>query len=253
MRARARLTLTRVREHIEAAMARTLTRVPPHVLARLVGASAPRHGEHRLDVQVHWADLLRRLARHRPLEHGSIERARREYRRMALLERPAPVLASVESLRLALDHAELSARIYRSSHDVRAPAVLYLHGGGGVIGDLDTHDVLCRTFAQRTGAVVLAIDYRLAPEHPYTAAAEDAFGAYAWLHAHADALGVDRGRIGVAGDSRGGKLATVVCLLARAHGVPQPKVQVLVYPSIDAVEHYPRANSSRTRRGSAPS
>ena len=120
------------------------------------------------------------------------------------------------------------------------PAVVYYHGGGWVTGDLDTHDASCRMLAAAARCVVVAVDYRLAPEHPFPAAVDDALAAYAWVQRNAGALGVDPRQVGVMGDSAGGNLAAVVALEARAGGGPvaddvlPPVVQGLIYPALDA-------------------
>ena len=119
------------------------------------------------------------------------------------------------------------------------PLLVYFHGGGWVIGDLDTHDAPCRFLAANSGARVLAIDYRLAPEHPFPAAPEDAFAAYAWASANLEALGADPARIAVGGDSAGANLGAVTCLLARDAGLPLPAMQLLIYPVTVAGEELP--------------
>lgn len=236
---KSRSRVVAARQRAEAIMARTLARVPPAVIERLLARRAVMVGEHRLDAQVQWADLLRRISRHTPIEHGSVARARREYRRMAVLERAAPSVASVEDLAIPAAHGGIGARLYRPTVHGELPLLLYLHGGGGVIGDLETHDIVCRTFAVRSDVAVLAVDYRLAPEHSYVDAADDALVAYEWVLARTDALGIRADRIAVGGDSRGGKLATVLCQLARNADRPQPRVQMLVYPATDVAADYP--------------
>lgn len=125
-------------------------------------------------------------------------------------------------------------RIYHpGSGGTPLPVVVFFHGGGFVLCSLDSHDGLCRALASGTGAVVVSVDYRLAPEHPAPAAVEDAGAALAWVVAHADELGVDAGRLAVAGDSAGGNLAAAVCLLAKERGAPMPAAQVLIYPALD--------------------
>jgi acetyl esterase len=233
-----------VRHRVESILARTLGRVPAEVVERLLSRHAVTHGDLRLDAQVQWADLLRRASRHAPIEHGTVARARREYRKMSLLERRAPMVQRVEDLSIE----GIPARFYRPAVREDPPLLLYLHGGGGVIGDLETHDVVCRTFAVRASVGVLAIDYRLAPEHSYVDAAEDALVAYRWALASTSRLGVRRDRIAVGGDSRGGKLAAVLCQLAKQHGEPQPRFQMLVYPSTDVATDYP----SRSQFAEAP-
>jgi acetyl esterase len=110
------------------------------------------------------------------------------------------------------------------------PVVLFFHGGGWVVGDLDSYDGTAREHAVNAGAVVVSVDYRLAPEHPYPAAVEDVWAVTQWVAAHADELGADPGRIAVAGDSAGGNLAAVVALLARDAGLPL-RLQLLWYPA----------------------
>jgi acetyl esterase len=112
--------------------------------------------------------------------------------------------------------------------------VLYCHGGGFVLGDLDTYDSVCRAICQESGCVVVSVDYRLAPEHPFPAAVEDCHGALAWVAAHAAELGGDARRIAVCGDSAGGNLAAVLALLARGKG-PAIRYQVLIYPVTSAM------------------
>ena len=120
------------------------------------------------------------------------------------------------------------ARLYAPSND-KLPVTLYLHGGGFTIGDLETHDSLCRQLALRSGCAVLALDYRLAPEHRFPAAVDDAWAALAWLHDHADTLGLDGSRLAVAGDSAGGTLAASTAFYARDGGLPLA-LQLLITP-----------------------
>ena len=108
--------------------------------------------------------------------------------------------------------------------------MIFIHGGGFVIGDLDSHDDLCRLICRDAGVHVLSVDYRLAPEHKAPAAADDGFAAYRWAREHAAELGADPDRVAVGGDSAGGNIAAVVAQRARAEGVPQPALQLLIYP-----------------------
>ena len=114
------------------------------------------------------------------------------------------------------------------------PLIVYFHGGGWTIGDLDTSDSVCRFLALEVPATVLSVDYRLAPEHPFPAAVEDALAAYRWAAEDNARLGVDAGRIAVAGDSAGGNLAAAVSLLARDDGGTSPAMQALIYPVAEA-------------------
>jgi acetyl esterase len=118
----------------------------------------------------------------------------------------------------------------------RPPAIVYYHGGGFTVGDLDSHDASCRLLAAVSGCLVVSVEYRLAPEHPFPAAVGDALAAYRWVHGRADELGFEPTVVGVMGDSAGGNLAAVVALEARSglgDGVPPPVAQVLVYPVTD--------------------
>lgn len=121
--------------------------------------------------------------------------------------------------------APLNARANR-------PALLYLHGGGWMLGDLDSHGFLAARLARRLGLTVLLVDYRLAPEHPYPAALDDAQQAWDWLQREAPALGLDERRLAVAGDSAGGNLAAALCLALRQQGRAQPRAQALIYPAL---------------------
>nr|WP_246425694.1 alpha/beta hydrolase [Streptomonospora nanhaiensis] len=129
---------------------------------------------------------------------------------------------------------DVRVRVYRPSPGPDLPVTLYLHGGGFVVGSLETHDNAARLLAEQARTLVVAVDYRLAPEHPYPAAVEDAFAAYRWCLEHAAELGGDPGRVAVAGDSAGGLLAAVLCFAAAERGVRPPVFQLLVYPSTGA-------------------
>ncbi len=124
----------------------------------------------------------------------------------------------------------MPVRVFRPSPASNLAVLVWFHGGGWVTGNLDTHDQLGRLLADHVGAVVVSVDYRLAPEAKFPAAADDCLAAYEWALAHADEVGGDSGRIAIGGDSAGGNLAAVVALDARDRGLPQPKLQLLVYP-----------------------
>jgi len=146
---------------------------------------------------------------------------------------PLPV-ARVEDHHLTLPDRTLRARVYANSQARDLPAVLYFHGGGFVVGTLDTHDTVCRRLAVDTGAAIVSLDYRLAPEHPYPAAVEDAYAAAVFLSRQGSELGVDGARLAVAGDSAGGNLAAVTCLLSRDCKGPRILHQLLLYPVTEA-------------------
>jgi acetyl esterase len=159
-------------------------------------------------------------------------------------------VGAVENRRIPAGDHEIPIRIFhpRDTH-MPAPGLVYLHGGGWVLCDLDTHDGACRRLANETGSVVVSVDYRLAPEHPFPAGLDDAYSATVWTCANADALGIDRGRVGVAGDSSGGNLAAAVTLLAREHESCALAFQFLVYPVIDSSSRrndYPSKHENAT-------
>jgi len=132
---------------------------------------------------------------------------------------------------------QIPVRVYRPSLANDLPALIYFHGGGFVICNLDTHDRVCRGLANASGCVVVSVDYRLAPEHKFPAAAEDAYSATRYVAEHAGEFGIDPSRIAVGGDSAGGNLATVVAMMARDRGGPALKFQLLIYPVTDFTEH----------------
>ncbi|MDE1141088.1 alpha/beta hydrolase [Paraburkholderia tropica] len=160
--------------------------------------------------------------------------ARASYEKSAsVLEIAAAPMHAVDDLRLPVRDGEtIRARLYTPVEPNWAqplPALVYVHGGGFTVGSVDTHDALCRMFAQDARCAVLSVDYRLAPEHKFPTAVHDTFDAYMWLHAHAAEYGIDAERLAVGGDSAGGTLATVCAVLARDAGIA-PVLQMLIYP-----------------------
>jgi acetyl esterase len=148
-----------------------------------------------------------------------------------------PELARIAPLSIPAPHGSIPARIYVPKEprlkDGLAPAMVFFHGGGWVIGDLDSHDVVCRQLADAGALIVIAVDYRLAPEHKFPAATDDAIAATKWISAHARELGIDASRLSIGGDSAGGNLTAVVALAARDGSGPKLAGQVLIYPAVD--------------------
>ena len=176
--------------------------------------------------------VLERMARARrvPMHDLSPHEARDAYASGAgVLEVPRPELARVEDLEIATrDGARIPARLYAPAAQ-RLPVLVYFHGGGFTIGSVDTHDTLTRTLAHLAGCAVLSVGYRLAPEHRFPIAVNDAWDAVQWLLREREALGVDTRRLALGGDSAGGTLATVCATLARDAGI-EVALQLLFYP-----------------------
>ena len=139
-------------------------------------------------------------------------------------------LAAVEDRVIPAPEAPIPIRLYRPSAPMPLPIAVFFHGGGFTMGGLASHDRLCRSLANRSGCLVVAVDYRLAPEHPFPAGNEDAYAATSWIASHAVELGGDAERIAVGGDSGGGTFGAVVCWLARERGGPRLRFQYLINP-----------------------
>lgn len=158
--------------------------------------------------------------------------------RLKASRRPArPVqVGHVENRAVPGPAGDIPVRIYQPldpEPGAALPVLVYFHGGGFVLCDLDSHDSCCRRLANGIGAIVVSVDYRLAPEHPFPAAVEDAWAATEWAAAHAAALGGDPARLVIAGDSAGGNLAAVIAMTARDRGGPAIAFQLLIYPVVD--------------------
>ena len=163
--------------------------------------------------------------------------ARAFYRdRRAFTQPDVPEVALVRDLQAEGPHGAIPLRLVRpigATPEALLPVLVYYHGGGFVIGDLDTHDVLCRELANAAGCAVVAVDYRMAPEHRFPIAVDDCLAAAYWVRRNATALGVDAARLAVGGDSAGGNLAAVVSILARDAGDLAVVFQLLIYPATD--------------------
>jgi acetyl esterase len=169
-----------------------------------------------------------------PLSSMPVADARRAMDALAALRvEPSPVRSAVDR-RIPGPGGEVPVRIYTPNATAPLPLLVYFHGGGWVLGGLDTHDGTCRELANGAGCVVVSVDYRLAPEHKFPAAAEDCYAASQWAAAHAAELGADAKRVAVGGDSAGGNLAAAVAQMARDRGGPPLVFQLLIYPVIAA-------------------
>ncbi|HHH11539.1 MAG TPA: alpha/beta hydrolase, partial [Sorangium sp.] len=216
-------------QRFEGMAARALLALPHAAVAQLAGEPIERQGR-RLDAQV---QLLLRLSRltGKPHSHQlSVARARRlmDVSAAQMVAQRSP-LASIEERHIG----GCTVRIYRPlAAPQHGPALLYFHGGGYLLGSLDSHDAPCRELAARCPCTVLSVDYRLAPEHPYPAAVDDALMVFRAVVAQAPALGIDARRIAVGGDSAGGNLAAVLSQDTIADTV-RPCFQLLIYPAVD--------------------
>lgn len=174
--------------------------------------------------------LLDQLRDAPALSDGTVDAARRNYDAAPRPEGDA--VARVEDRTVPAAHGAVPVRLYATSTEAELPIVVFFHGGGWVLSSVDGHDHLARRLATLTGALVVSVDYRLAPEHPFPAPHDDCWAAVSWLAAHADEWGGDSSRIAVCGDSAGGNLAAGIALRARDEGIALA-LQALIYPCID--------------------
>ena len=229
-------TMLATRQRAQFRAARLLSALPPRVQARLSGRPTVRVDGQTLEPEMQLSlSLLERLGAP-PLQTLPPEEAREAYRRRVEVSNGLPVpVGGVRDLTLAGAAGPLAARHYAPDEPGGPrPLIVYYHGGGFVVGDLETHDAPCRLLCRHAGAHVLSVDYRLAPEHPFPAAVEDGRAALGWASEHAAELGADPSRVAVAGDSAGGNIAAVAAWLASQDGGQKPILQLLLYPNTDA-------------------
>lgn len=170
----------------------------------------------------------------KPIQNLTVEEARRlQEERAPRMFGPVEDVSNVREIGVPGPAGSIRIRAYSPAEPHPLPILIYFHGGGWVVCSLDTHDGVCRSLANRTPCLVLSVDYRMAPEHRFPAAVEDAWAATTWAAAHAHEIGGDRERLAVGGDSAGGNLAAVVALRARDRGVPDMCLQLLIYPVVD--------------------
>jgi acetyl esterase len=186
-----------------------------------------------------------------PYETVTPAEARELYLKGRVVTNPEPPeLASVKDLAIPSPAGSIPARIYTPTELRKAsglaPALVFFHGGGWVIGDLDSHDVVCRKLADEGELMVVSVDYRLAPEHKFPAAVDDAIAATKWIAGNARQLGIDAARLMVGGDSAGGNLAAVVAIAARDGDGPDIAGQLLIYPAIDFALTHPSHSEPET-------
>ena len=186
-----------------------------------------------------------------PYETVSPAEARELYLKGRVVSNPEPPeLASIEPLTIPSPAGSIPARIYTPTRlrkaNGLAPGLVFFHGGGWVIGDLDSHDVVCRKLADEGELMVVSVDYRLAPEHKFPAAVDDAIASTKWIAENAKQFGIDALRLMVGGDSAGGNLAAVVAISARDGNGPDIAGQLLIYPAIDFAMTHPSHKEPET-------
>src|SRR5437867_9759196 len=170
----------------------------------------------------------------RPIEAMTPAEARAQMEATAQSRKAEPLpVDRVEERMIPGPAGQIRLRLYWPNRVVPVPAIVYFHGGGHVIGSLDTHDLIARNLCAGAEALVASVDYRMGPEHKFPAAVDDSFAALQWVHANAGEFGADPSRLGVHGDSAGANLAAVVALMARDAGGPRLRLQSLVYPVAD--------------------
>lgn len=228
-----------IQESMERTTIRSLMKLPGPVAGRLAGL-IEKVSRERLDPKLR---LLLALGDGRKAFHElPLARSRALYGHMInMLDVESEKVAETRELSVPSgDGADIAVTLYRPRGVTEpAPAVMFFHGGGYTIGTADEYQRLCRHIANKTGAVVLNVDYRLAPEHPAPTAADDALAAWRWLDEQAGELGIDRGRMATMGDSAGGCLCLVTAQQAALHGLTVPRLVVAVYPTTDADNAFP--------------
>ncbi|WP_246813868.1 alpha/beta hydrolase [Leptospira gomenensis] len=219
-------------------------RLPETILRKLSGGVRQKRGR-TLDPKLQMALCL---AKTKPnIETLLPSEARKFYRRsVGMFDLPKENTYRIENFSIPVESGRIGVRLYRPSEtEDPVPALVYFHGGGFVIGDLETHDSSLRYISKISNIIIISVDYRLAPEHKYPSAVTDGFAAYLWIVSFAKALGIDPKKIAVGGDSAGGNIAANVCILSKKKGSKSPSFQVLVYPYLDLF----RLNSSRKEFG----
>ncbi|KAA5835959.1 alpha/beta hydrolase [Saccharopolyspora hirsuta] len=224
-----------VQPKLEAAALRGIFALPRPV-RRLIAGPPIRLDDQELALDAQLLLKLQKLRGHEQLAAATPELARAAMRQGTRLTSTAPVSGVVVADRqIPTANGELAARLYRPRELTgTSPLLVFFHGGGWVIGDLDTHDDLCRFLAKHAGVRVLSVDYRLAPEFPFPAALDDSLAAYRYAVDNAAELGTSSDAIAVGGDSAGGNLAASVALIATRSDLVAPVFQLLIYPAVDA-------------------
>ena len=223
---------------LEPAAFRALMGLPRPVMRALAGRPVVVDGQ-VLDTETQWMLRLQRIMREPAAETLPMVEARAAILRQSVLVGGSQPIGLVRDLKVPGAEEEIPARLYVPRGQVASPKpsplLLFVHGGGMMYGDLDSHDAVCRFLAERADVRVLSIDYRLAPEHRFPAAVEDCWASFQWVSEYAEQLGVDPERIAVGGDSAGGYLSAVIAIRAAEAGLPL-RYQLLIYPVTNMAE-----------------
>jgi acetyl esterase len=225
---------------VEAGVLRAALQIPRPLMRGLAGKPIVRDGQ-QLALEAQLLLRLQRLSGQTGMSAGTVELARSLMRRgIAAVEHARLSGVEITKTSVPTDHGSVPARLYRPESLTGPSSLLvYYHGGGWVIGDLDSHDDLCRFLAENAGVRVLSVDYRLAPEHPFPAAVDDSIDAFRHVAQHAADFGTSAETIAVGGDSAGGNLAAVVAQHVTRSELPNPAFQLLLYPAVDATVRRP--------------
>ena len=226
-------------KNLEYILGRALLRLPDGMLRVLSGGQKTNQAGHQLDPRIQMALLLDRI---KPdLDTLPPQLARQQLRDLVrifdLEPEDLPRVENLSSPGVARISNRIPMRLYAPTAQARdLPTLVYFHGGGFVIGDLDGYDAMMRYICKQSGCIVVSVDYRMAPDHPFPAAVDDALETYAWLLKNGPLFGVDPKRVGVGGDSAGGNLALNICLQAPGRRLKTPAFAALIYPWVDISE-----------------
>jgi acetyl esterase/lipase len=219
--------------NFERAAAQGMMKMPKALLNKMAGEPTQIDGR-TLDLQMQAFATMALKRAGDEANDITVPAMRETFDQMVTATQQTPAKVAVHDRTIPGAAGELPIRIYRPMQaNASMPAIVWYHQGGFVIGGLDTDHAVCTLIADVCGAVVVSVDYRLAPEHAFPASIDDGITAYEWVHANAEGLGIDASRIGVAGTSAGANLSAVVCQEMRSRGGPQPFLQVLVYGMFD--------------------
>lgn len=207
----------------------------PAIASGLQSSAPPAQASEQISRDPQVKAVIDRMAAAGVLHPSTVAGVRKAYLFYSTLSGKPEQVFRVEDRKIPGPAGELTIRVYAPNSSSPLPIFVFFHGGGFVAGDLDTEDTPLRSVSNRCGCLVVSVAYRLAPEHPYPAAPDDAFAATKWVGEHATELGGDARRIAVGGDGAGGNLAAVVALMARDRHGPHLLYQVLIYPSVGTI------------------